>query len=207
MADKERIRPKQTNKPRRKVQGRCLIQERGGNGASEGLDAEIEQRRRKSRKKTQKASWVHIKSRVTTGKVMADKPEHLDWIQGIPQSRKVKPTPSCKLSSDLHRHHGIPTYTCLCTYILNGRLKNTSTGIQLLRWPEKPLLLKESRHKEHSPSWLRVGETLSRACCKTMTLARRSTESRPETTEPHTTHRQCSHAWKSEQQCSKSTRE
>lgn len=169
------------------MQGRCLIQERGGNGAREGLDAEIEQRRRKSRKKTQKASWVHIKSRVTTGKVMADKPEHLGWIQGIPQSRKVEPTP-CKLSSDLHRHHGIPTYTCLCTYILNGRLKNTSTGIQLLRWPERPLLLKESRHKEHSPSWLKVGETLSRACCNTMTLARRSTESRPETTEPHTTH-------------------
>lgn len=64
------------------MQGRCLIQERGGNGAREGLDAEIEQRRRKSRKKTQKASWVHIKSRVTTGKVMTDKPEHLAGFKG-----------------------------------------------------------------------------------------------------------------------------
>ena len=54
MADKERIRPKQTNKPRRKVQGRCIIQERGGNGAGEGLEAEVEQRRRESRKRTQK---------------------------------------------------------------------------------------------------------------------------------------------------------
>lgn len=29
---------KQTNKPRKKVQGRCIIQEQGGNGAKEGLD-------------------------------------------------------------------------------------------------------------------------------------------------------------------------